>query len=101
MNAKQPTWTPGCGRPHPEFELIKAWAEGRITLIEKQRVTPEGKPYGQPVRVQYPCWNPEDWKFDVARNSQLTLDLSENLVSTRKVKAPAKPKNINYANLQG
>lgn len=81
-----PIWTPGCGRPHPELALIQLWAEGKITLIEKQRVTEQGKNYGEPVRVQYPCWNPDTWKFDVAKNSQMTLDLTETLVSTKKVK---------------
>lgn len=94
------SWTPGCGRPHPELELITAWAQGKITLIEKQRVTGDGKVYGEPVRVQYPCWNPDSWKFDVAKNSQMTLDLGETLVSTRprKVKkfadVPARTQNF-------
>jgi hypothetical protein len=83
-----PLWTPGCGRPHPDAELIKTWAEGKITLVEKQRITHDGVKYGQPLRVQYPCWNPDDWKFDVAVNSQMVLDLSENLMSIKKT-----PKN--------
>jgi hypothetical protein len=91
MKKTQPIWTPGCGRPHPDLALILLWAEGKITLIEKQRVSDEGKNYGEPVRVQYPCWNPDSWKFDVARNSQMTLDLTEALVSTRPAKVRKLP----------
>ena len=84
MKTKQPIWTPGCGRPHPDIELIKAWAEGKVMLVDKQRVTDDGRKYGEPVKAQYPCWNPDGWTFDVARNSQMVLDLTEALVSTRK-----------------
>lgn len=86
-----PAWTPGCGRPHPDADLIRAWAEGKVMLVEKQRVTTEGKTYGQPLRVQYPCWNSDEWKFEVARNSQMILDLTDSLVSTRPTKVRKLP----------
>lgn len=98
-----PDWTPGCGRPHPELALILLWAEGKVTLVEKQRKTHDGREYGQPLKVQYPCWNPGEWAFSVARNSQMILDLSDELVSTRKVKVkpPLKAGRLTYyADLQ-
>lgn len=98
MSSKHvPIWTPGCGRPHPELDLILLWAEGKVTLVDKQRITDDGRAYGEPVKAQYPCWNPDGWTFDVAKNSQMTLDLTETLVSTRKVKVDKKwPTRANY-----
>lgn len=81
-------WVPGFGVPHPNADLIKAWADGKVLLVEKQRMAGD-KPYGQPLAVQYPCWNPEGWTFGIAKNTQIGLDLETHaLVSNRKVKAP-------------
>lgn len=85
MNHKRSLWVPGCGAPHPDIELIKAWAEGKVPLVDKQRVA-GGKPFGSPLHQQYPCWQPGDWQFEVAKNTQLALDLDNNLVSQRRVK---------------
>lgn len=84
---KKSLWTPGCGVPHPSAELIKAWADGKVPLIDKQR-TVGGKPFGAALKVQYPCWNPADWQFEIAKNTQLALDLDGKLVSQQKFKAP-------------
>ena len=59
-------------------------------LVEKQRITQEGRAYGQAIRVQYPCWNPDEWQFSLAKNSQMILDLDDSLISTKKVKVPPK-----------
>ena len=47
------TWTPGAGRRHPDFDLIMAWAEGKVALVESLRHGPFS-----PVTQQWPTWNP-------------------------------------------
>lgn len=48
------TWTPGAGRRHPDFDLIMAWAEGKVALVEVQK----HGPIFHPVNQQWPTWNP-------------------------------------------
>lgn len=47
-------WAPGCGRPHPDYDLIMMWADGKVPRIETTRNNAGGKPLPQ----QFPTWNP-------------------------------------------
>lgn len=54
-------WIPGCGRPHPDAELIKDWADGKVAFIETTRRGTNGVSYTQ----QFPCWNPNSSTYKV------------------------------------
>lgn len=50
-------WTPGCGRPHPDIELIMEWASGKHAHIVCER------PLLCPVDQIFPTWNCQTSKF--------------------------------------
>lgn len=45
-------WFPGCGKPHPNVELIKDWADGNVASVQVTRLG------CKPVMQAYPGWHP-------------------------------------------
>lgn len=45
-------WFPGCNRPHPDVDLIVAWAQGLIRTVTVERVG------CTPVQQSFPTWTP-------------------------------------------
>lgn len=59
------TWRPGCGRPHPAYDVILEWALGRIPKVAIQRL---GKHVPTPQRwieQEFPSWDPGRFTFKV------------------------------------